>query len=75
MKRRDFIKISGAAALAAACAPKSRTETADAGPAQMEYRENPLNGDRISLLGFGCMRWPMVKDANGMDVIDLEAVN
>ena len=75
MKRRDFIKISGAAALAAACAPKGRTETAEAGPAQMEYRENPLNGDRISLLGFGCMRWPMVKDADGKEVIDQEAVN
>ena len=38
-------------------------------------RENPKNGDRISALGFGCMRWPMVKDANGKDVIDQEAVN
>ena len=77
MKRREFIKISGAAAMAAACAPKgSKPQTvAEEGPEQMLMRENPKNGDRVSALGFGCMRWPMVKDANGKDVIDQEAVN
>ncbi len=78
MKRRDFIKISGAAALAAACAPatnKKKAASAPEGPEQMLMRENPKNGDRVSALGFGCMRWPMVKDANGKDVIDQEAVN
>jgi hypothetical protein len=76
MKRRDFIKISGAAAVAAACAPKTAPKTAvDAGPEQMEMRENPVSGDRVSLLGFGCMRWPMIQDADGKDVIDQEAVN
>ena len=77
MKRRDFFKISGAAALAAACAPKSGTNTAKPadGPEEMVYRENPLNGDKVSLLGFGCMRWPMIKNADGKDVIDQEAVN
>ena len=48
---------------------------ANDGPEAMVYRENPKNGDRVSLLGFGCMRWPMVKDASGRDVIDQEAVN
>ena len=78
MDRRDFIKISGAAALAAACAPKdARTKSGvtEEGPEQMVYRKNPKNGDEVSLLGFGCMRWPMVKDAGGKDVIDQEAVN
>ena len=79
MKRREFLKISGAAALAAACGPKdARTVsgmTAEEGPEEMLMRENPKNGDRISALGFGCMRWPMIKDANGKDVIDQEAVN
>ena len=79
MKRRDFIKISGAATLAAACAPKDARPVAgatqDEGPEQMLMRENPKNGDRISALGFGCMRWPMIKDADGKDVIDQEAVN
>ena len=78
MDRRDFIKISGAAALAAACAPKASqkgSDTADLGPEQMVLRENPRNGDQVSLLGFGCMRWPMVKDSSGQDIIDQEAVN
>ena len=76
MDRRDFLKISGAAALTAACAPKgTQPAGADEGPEQMIYRENPKNGDKVSLIGFGCMRWPMVKDASGKDVIDQEAVN
>jgi hypothetical protein len=76
MDRRDFLKISGAAAMAAACAPKgTQPAGADEGPEQMIYRENPKNGDKVSLIGFGCMRWPMVKDAAGKDVIDQEAVN
>ena len=79
MKRRDFIKISGAAALAAACGPKDARPASGMmnaeGPEQMLMRQNPKNGDRISALGFGCMRWPMIKDANGKDVIDQEAVN
>ena len=76
MDRRDFLKISGAAALTAACAPKgTQPAGADEGPEQMIYRENPKNGDKVSLIGFGCMRWPMVKDDAGKDVIDQEAVN
>ena len=40
----------------------------------MEYRINPATGDKVSLLGFGCMRWPMI-DKDGVQVIDQEAVN
>ena len=77
MKRRDFIKISGAAALAAACAPKGSqsAKVSDEGPGEMVYRTNPNNGDKVSLLGFGCMRWPMVRNAEGRSEIDQEAVN
>ncbi|MBR5404396.1 MAG: aldo/keto reductase [Bacteroidales bacterium] len=76
MNRRDFLKTSGAVAVAAACAPKG-TKKAVETPEQMIYRENPRNGDRVSLLGFGCMRWPMIKGAgpDGKDIIDQEAVN
>ena len=80
MERRDFIKISGAGALArgaaaAGCAPKkTASASAEEGPEQMVYRENEANGDKVSLLGFGCMRWPMI-DVDGQRVIDQEAVN
>ncbi len=81
MKRRDFIKISGAGALtlgaaAVGCAPKKTASSspADEGPEQMVYRENPANGDKVSLIGFGCMRWPMI-DKDGGRVIDQDAVN
>ncbi len=71
------MKISGAAALAVSCAPKSKSgsEAAEQTPEAMVYRENPRNGDKVSLLGFGCMRWPMIKDADGKDIIDQDAVN
>ncbi len=78
MKRREFLQISGAAAVAAACAPKTKTPASAPlaeGPEQMLIRENPRSGDKVSALGFGCMRWPMIKDQNGRDVIDQEAVN
>ena len=79
MERRDFIKISGAGALAlgaaaVGCAPKKTSAPVDEGPEEMVYRENPVNGDKVSLLGFGCMRWPMV-EKDGKRVIDQEAVN
>ncbi len=75
MDRRDFIKISGAAAIGAAagCTPREKGRPADE-TAQMEYRIHPDSGDKVSLLGFGCMRWPMV-DKDGVQVIDQEAVN
>ena len=80
MERRDFIKISGAGALAVGaaavgCAPKPKTVGTEEGPEQMIYRENPVNGDKVSLIGFGCMRWPMIEGPDGKRVIDQEAVN
>lgn len=82
MERRDFLRLTGAGALAlgaaaAGCAPK-KSEKAPAdeeGPGEMIYRTHPANGDRISLIGFGCMRWPMVPGEDGKQVIDQEAVN
>ena len=77
MDRRDFIRISGMgtaglAAMAAGCTPRKQTSYTQG---EMVLRQNPVNGDKISLIGFGCMRWPMIKDADGKDVIDQEAVN
>ena len=86
MDRREFIKISGAGALAmgaSACAPGGVKGGSDAtgngsasGGGEMEYRVNPRNGDKVSLLGYGCMRWPMIKGRDGeRDKIDQETVN
>ncbi len=61
--------------LAAACAPNIKKSSADDSPEHMALRENPVNGDKVSLIGFGCMRWPMIKDSDGKDIIDQEAVN
>lgn len=79
--RRDFLKKTGTAALALGTASLpgcgsgsgSKPETAS-GNGEMEYRTSPRNGEKVSLLGFGCMRWPMVK-VDGKDVIDQDAVN
>ena len=78
MDRRDFLKISGAAAasagLAAACSPKTGSRKAsglskqDLGPDHMKQ-----NFPGVGLLGFGAMRWPLRDDDSGE--IDQEAVN
>lgn len=45
-------------------------------PGEMTYRTNPTTGDQVSLLGYGCMRWPFKEaEDGGEEVIDQEAVN
>ena len=77
--RRDFLKRAGAGALAIGTASltgcSSSPSGSDEGPAEMETREAPKNGGKVSLLGYGCMRWPMKKGDDGKDYIDQEAVN
>ena len=80
MDRRQFIKTTGAgaltaAAVAAGCAPRRDDNKSGNTPSGMPYRVNPNNGDRVSLLGYGCMRWPMIKDASGADIIDQNVVD
>ena len=88
MDRRAFIKKAGGTALAigglgiiSGCARKgspSQTSESDETPdgtAGMTYRTNKVTGDKVSILGYGCMRWPMIKDDEGKDIIDQEAVN
>ena len=78
MKRRDFIKIIGAgatAATAAACTDKTpKAVSSQKEPGTMTCRKN-LQGEDVSLLGYGCMRWPTTTDAEGKTVIDQEQVN
>ena len=84
ISRRDFIKVAGAGALAvgaaAACGPQKKGAgvTASAhqtGDGEMEYRINPKNGDKVSLLGYGCMRWQMKRNEQGREVVDQDSVN
>ena len=83
--RREFLKTLGlgAAATTAAlygCAPKSSSgASAPQGEVptdRMTYRTSSSTGDRVSLLGYGCMRWPLLETpaADG-NPIDQETVN
>lgn len=91
ISRRDFLKMLGigvasaAAATAAGCAKDKNKQslplTIEKGA--MTYRTNPNTGDKVSLLGFGMMRLPVVeadapRGASGREVsapIDQEMVN
>lgn len=81
MDRRDFLKTAGAGALAVGttsltgCSFSSDKRAEVSGDAEMQMRTSPKNGEKVSLLGYGCMRWPMKKGADGKDHIDQEAVN
>ena len=83
MGRRGFLKALGAGIAASTtlygCSSKKKTAYGDPSVSdkpigEMTYRES-LTGDKVSLLGYGCMRWPMTKDENGKDIVDQEAVN
>lgn len=85
MNRRHFLKVMGGGAVASSaalygCGSKSEPGAASKALGEvptdkMTYRKNPTTGDRVSLLGYGCMRWPVKKGNDGKDVIDQEEVN
>ncbi len=85
INRREFLKIAGIGAAASAAAmygcsteasrnAETTSETVPDGG--MTHRTTPTTGDSVSLLGYGCMRWPKLSEpaADG-NVIDQEAVN
>ena len=83
LNRRGFLKTLGAGIAASAslygCSSEKKTAygdpaVSDKAIGEMTYRES-LTGDKVSLLGYGCMRWPMTKDENGKDIVDQERVN
>lgn len=86
ISRRDFLKTLGAgtAATAAAvygCKPNN-TVSAEGGSIgevptdKMTCRVNRNTGDKVSLLGYGCMRWPMRQKADGSgEEVDQDTVN
>ena len=84
MIRRDFLKFVGLGAglaLAPSCLKKEDGEAAGSaskkkdGP--MTLRTNHNSGDKVSVLGYGCMRLPVIPDPNDetVDSIDQEEVN
>lgn len=80
MNRRNFLKLAGNSAVAAATisacgkAPAGIVSSEEKIAGDMTYRQGP-DGDKISLLGYGCMRWPTIKDEGGNEIIDQDAVN
>lgn len=88
ISRRKFFKTASLASLAVApalvgCSGKKESEAygdlpqTDIPTDKMTYRENPSTKDKVSLLGYGCMRWPTIPDPNDptQDMIDQEEVN
>lgn len=87
MDRRDFLKIVGistATGAASLCGCKSKNESGVAGGElgpiptdKMTYRSFPsLGNDKVSILGYGCMRWPTIPNPEGRgEIIDQDAVN
>nr|WP_321373175.1 aldo/keto reductase [uncultured Bacteroides sp.] len=84
--RRNFLKLlgGGAAVSTAAfygCKPGNKTPTGLASVLhvptdKMAYRLNRKTGEKVSLLGYGCMRLPTKPTADGQkELIDQEEVN
>lgn len=79
ISRRDFFKIAGSAGLASAgltaCNDRreSTNTTSQTALGEMTYRINPNTGDKVSLLGYGCMRWPTLP--GGDEPMDQETIN
>ena len=87
ISRRRFLKglgigTIGATAAIVGCKPDNKSKSGiknvsigDVPTDKMTYRINPKNGDKISLLGYGCMRWPTRKKSDGTEEIDQDTVN
>ena len=84
MDRREFLKTLGLSTFAmatAGCGVKKEEEKypVGAGPVPtdaMTYRSFPsLGTDKVSLLGYGCMRWPMKESEGEENAVDQDAVN
>ena len=79
MDRRQFIKTTaagaGALAVSSSAVSLKAEEASESKDLKVIQRTNAGNGDKVSLLGYGCMRWPMKKGDDGRDHIDQEIVN
>ncbi len=84
INRRDFLKIVGISTLGATaslygCSPKKdseKEENTTVPVGKMTYRNFPPYEDKVSLLGYGCMRRPTLPAPDGTgNAIDQEEVN
>lgn len=85
INRRDFFKVLGGSAAATAALSAcnftgSKNDAqlfnkTDVPVGEMSFRVNPHSGDKVSLLGYGCMRWPLRINANGEEEVDQDTVN
>ena len=83
INRRKFLQMTGAAAATTTAAlvgcSSSNENSGSLGPVptdMMTYRTFPSLGDKVSLLGYGCMRWPTIPNPAGSGmIIDQDAVN
>lgn len=87
--RRRFLREAGAAALLGAAVPpifktlvscakkEEKDSSASAKSGEMTLRENHNTGDRVSILGYGCMRLPTITGGSAVedDSIDQKSVN
>lgn len=86
--RRDFIKrvgmgaaVAGTASLVGCDSPASSASSSESAlpdipTDKMTYRRNPGTGAEVSILGYGCMRWPMKPKADGEgEELDQEQIN
>lgn len=69
INRRSFLKLLGGGAVATsalltACKGNTNNTTSAKEPpkGKMTYRTNPKTGEKVSLLGYGMMRLPMIED-------------
>ncbi len=77
MSRRSFLKrlgIIGASTGLSACGHGQAGQETVSG--EMAYRTDPKTGQQVSLLGYGCMRWPPATSSQKDGCpIDQETVN
>lgn len=86
--RREFLKVLGAGAAASTAAlygcgggtsqgnSTGSTASGEIPTDRMTYRTTPTTGDKVSLLGYGCMRWPLRQKADGSgEEVDQDMVN
>lgn len=87
--RRQFLKRFGIGAATSAAAltgcntqndssSNNRQSSGEIPTDKMTYRTNRKTGEKVSLLGYGCMRWPTISSGSAresQDEIDQEMVN